>query len=1034
MLDGLGIGNISVEAGSPWWLALIPLVLVPLVWASSRSLAGLGRARRASAILIRSAVVVLIVLALAELQAVRRDDRLTTLFLVDLSRSIPRDKQAPMLRYVNEAIGRQRRKGDLAGVIVFGKGPKVEVPPTPYPPDLLGVESDVDGEFTDLGSALKLALATFPEDTARRIVVLSDGNENRGGSVEQALAAADLGVQVDVVPIPYAYDREVLVEKIALPPDVKKGETVNINVVVRASEPTRGTLQIYQKADNYRAPAAGNEQPVPIELRRGVNVFTLKQEIIEPNFYTFTAEFVPDQPEGDQRAANNVAEGFTHARGVGQVLLIEGTRGDHEPLVQALRGEQLEVTVLAAGGVEGAGNVGGDALPTDLAQLQPYDAVILGDVPKDALTEDQQRMFASNVHDMGGGLVMIGGPHSFGAGGWAKTPIEEALPVDMQIKAMRVQGKSALAMIMHASEIPQGNYWQKVVAQEALKTLSTYDYAGLIHWQGQEAWLFPVKEIGDAREQMLRAIDRMTPGDMPDFDPSLQLAMRGLMAKGDAMTRHIVVISDGDPTPPTSAIVNQLKARKITVTAVLTAAHGNDFGATSVMKNLADQTKGRFYNVTNPRALPRIYQKEARIISRPLIFERLPGWLPNVSFASEPLTGIEPPLPAITGLVLTSLKENELVEAPILSPLPTGQPYPLLAHWTYGLGRSVAFTSDAGRKWASAWTSWEGYAAFWSQVVRWAMRPVERGNLSLAVRREDGQLKVVVDALDKDDRFLDFLQIQGNVVDPSMDRHAIELTQTAPGRYEGTVPDAEARGNYFVTLGYRGAGGVQGVMSTGVVVPYSDEYRELRSDPTALETLASLTDGRVIDWEVRPDGAFDLARTLDGVDTFRREPGLRIPKSFRDLWPTLLWSAALLFLLDVAIRRVAPDLDRLRRNVADAWTRLRGREAAPRDDYMEQLRGRKAEVVEQLARSRPSTRFEPPPIPPADAGEGDIPLLEVLAPEASRPARPAPETRPGLAPGQKAAPEEESYTNRLLRAKKKVWEEREKDRGEEKKD
>ena len=86
-------------------------------------------------------------------------------------------------------------------------------------------------------------------------MILSDGNENRGNLLEQALAAKSLGVQVDVLPIDYRYDREVLVEKVSIPPDVKKGETVNINVVIRASEPTRGTLQIFQKADNYRAPA-----------------------------------------------------------------------------------------------------------------------------------------------------------------------------------------------------------------------------------------------------------------------------------------------------------------------------------------------------------------------------------------------------------------------------------------------------------------------------------------------------------------------------------------------------------------------------------------------------------------------------------------------------------------------------------------------------------------------------------------------------------------------------------------------------------
>ena len=183
------------------------------------------------------------------------------MFLLDASQSIPRE-----LRQVG---ARLRHRGvEEAPQGRPGRGDRLRQEPERRDPagadarsTCCGIESTVDPEYTDLAAAIKLALATFPEDTARRIVILSDGNENRGNALEQALAAKNLGVQIDVLPIEYFYDREVLVEKVSIPPDVKKGETVNINVVIRASEPTRGTLQIFQKADNYRAPAPGNEKP-----------------------------------------------------------------------------------------------------------------------------------------------------------------------------------------------------------------------------------------------------------------------------------------------------------------------------------------------------------------------------------------------------------------------------------------------------------------------------------------------------------------------------------------------------------------------------------------------------------------------------------------------------------------------------------------------------------------------------------------------------------------------------------------------------
>ncbi len=1024
------MGNLSISFGQPVWLVLIPLILPPLLWLSYGGLSGLGRVRRALAILLRASIVTLIVLALAEMQSVRRSDRLTTMFLVDASHSIPREQEKAALDYVTEA-SKKRRKDDLAGVIVFGKSPRVEVPPAPSELNLLGIESTIDAENTDLAAALKLALATFPEDTARRIVILSDGNENRGSLLEQALVAKSLQVQLDVVPIDYHYDREVLVEKVSIPPDVKKGETVNINVVIRASEPTRGALQVFQKADGQSSPTAGSEQPVPIELQRGINVFTLKQLITEPNFYTFIAEFTPEKGSGDRRSINNVAQGFTHARGKAQVLLIEGTAGEHVELVKALREKEIEVKVLVAPRIDGSGGVGGDPLPTDVAQLRPYDCVILANVPKEAFTEAQHQLLASNCRDMGAGLIMLGGRDSFGAGGWMNTPVEKALPVDMQIKALKVQGLGAMVLIMHASEIAEGNYWQKVVAKAAINALSSYDYAGMLHWEGQEAWLFSLRTIGSGRPSMLRAIDRMTPGDMPDFDPSLVKAMNGLNGIRDAMTKHIVIISDGDPTPPTPRVLNQLAQSKITVTAVLTAAHGNDPGAQSVMQGIARQTKGRFYNVTNPRALPQIYQKEARTISRPLIFELENPWQPRIqSPITEPVLGLGDDLPGITGMVLTSLKENELVEVPIVSPLPTGQVNPILAHWTYGLGRSLVFTSDAGRRWAKSWPDWNNYSAFWSQVVRWTMRPADQGNLAMTVRREEGRIKVVVDALDKNDQFLNFLQIQGNVVDPDLKTSPIELSQTAPGRYEATIDNADARGNYFVNLGYRGPEQTQGVISSGVSVPYSDEYRELRSNPTTLETAASLTDGMEVSWKATADGRIDLAKTLDGADHFRRDPGLVNPRAFRPLWPTLLWLAACLFLGDVAVRRIALDVDRFRNRVANQWRKFRGGEAQTSSAYLEQLRSRKAEVGEQLDRSRFSSQFQEADGPEARRPEPTgASLLEQGQPkDRPKPSRPTPGAGgAGLAP-EKPKAEEAGYTNRLLKAKQRVWEEREKDK------
>ena len=73
-------------------------------------------------------------------------------------------------------------------------------------------------------------------------------------------------------------------------------------------------------------------------------------------------------------------------------------------------------------------------------------------------------MLVRNTQQMGSGLVMLGGPNSFGAGGWTGTELEEAMPVDFQIKNKQVAPIGALAMLMHASEMADGNHWQKKIA------------------------------------------------------------------------------------------------------------------------------------------------------------------------------------------------------------------------------------------------------------------------------------------------------------------------------------------------------------------------------------------------------------------------------------------------------------------------------------------------------------------------------------------------------------------------------------------
>ncbi|MEM6797949.1 MAG: vWA domain-containing protein, partial [Planctomycetota bacterium] len=468
------MSNFSLAVDRPYWLVL--LVLLPVLWSwSYKSLSGLGSWRRLLALALRTAVFTLLVCALAEMQLRQKNDRLTVLYLLDQSLSIPEEHREAMVRYVNASVREHRRddKEDRVGVIVFGRDAKVELPPVDFNYELGRDRLDLNEEYTNLEAGLERAMSLFPHDAAKRVVVITDGNENLGNALRQARSMAASGVSIDVLPVPITPRAEVSVDKVAVPAEARRGQPFELRVVLDhqpmagdgGGTPVKGTLRIKRKYTD--AQGDGRETIITesqVELPVGKRVFSLSETIDEPSSYTYEAQFIPATTAADGSARNNSASGFTYVRGKGQELLIEDFehRGEFDTLVQRLRTEGLQVAVQPS-----------NRLFTSLAELQRFDTVILANVPRssgfggggpvdanrlDGFDDGQIDMLVRNTEELGCGLIMLGGDRSFGAGDWADTELEKAMPVNFRIKAAKVTPVGALALIMHASEIPQGNY------------------------------------------------------------------------------------------------------------------------------------------------------------------------------------------------------------------------------------------------------------------------------------------------------------------------------------------------------------------------------------------------------------------------------------------------------------------------------------------------------------------------------------------------------------------------------------------------
>jgi uncharacterized membrane protein len=1072
----------SLEFLEPWWL--LGLLLIPLlVFLSYRSLAGLGPVRRWVALGLRCLLVLLLVLALAEARLRRQSENTTVLFLVDRSLSIPEEpgvdakgdrvdlRWERLRKFINEAVEHRGPKHvhDKAGLIVFGRRPRLELPPSDAPRfNFQEVQGAIDGNYTDIGGAIKLALASFPEKTGKRIVLITDGNENLGSAEEQARLAKENGVEIDVLPL--AADKrnenEVLVQSIEAPPLVEQGAQLPIRVLIRSFNPNVvvGTLTVKQSSEGGQTVDVPGSPRKNVALTPGLNSFSFRQPLTpEQRSYTYEAEFLPEFVANDQgkpitaglpgdRPQNNRATTHVVARGQRRILLIEPHVGDHQFLVDTLTKSTSKFQV---------DTISVEKLPQEKDRLavllSNYDCVILANVPASdvaegnvgenvtsSISEQQQEVIRSNTHDQGCGLIMVGGPNGFGAGGWRGTPVEKALPVDCDIKSVEIGGRGGLVLIMHASEIAEGNRWQKIIAKLAINKLSSEDMIGVLHyaWGGPgggtgHQWHIPFQVVGENRGRLTALVESLMPGDMPDVDPAFQKAYDELTKPAyELTTRHIIFISDGDHWEASNAMLKKMQTAKITCTTVCITSHGQQ--EERKMAAVARATNGRFYSVKNPNNLPAIYVNETRVVSQSLLYER--KFQPREVFRAGPTEKLPDTLPPLYGFVRATAKPSQLVEMPMITPEIVGQSFPLLAYWHYGLGKAAAFTSDArtnpGKKyWDRDWAESPMYVKFWEQLIDWTLRPIESKRLAMTTEYKDGKVRVIVEARDDRDKPEIHLSLRGGVTTPGEadDARRVELQfeQKDPGQYVAEFK-AEDAGSYFLNAQavHKVAvkdkdGKVKGEVEegfdsirSGVTIPYSPEFADLESNTALLERLRAMTDGK----SYQDDAAALAAVARDGDDYVFRPTS---PRFFplQPIWYWLLVTAGVVLFCDVAVRRIALEPLVLVTKAQAVWDRLRGRrQVAERvPEFIERLKSRKVQIGESMQRERATRRFEPGEGPVAAPSGG----AELAEPPPSRPARAAP--RPTLAPHQEGE-EPADYASRLLKAKKRVWQDRDKDK------
>src|SRR6185503_3357566 len=532
-----------------------------------------------------------------------------------------------------------------------------------------------------------------------------------------------------------------------------------------------------------------------------------------------------------------------------------------------------------------------EALPTEFAALATYDSVVLVDVPRSRLSDRQMAALQVYVRDLGKGLVMIGGPDSYGAGGYQKTPLEESLPVDMGVRDRQKQPDVALVVVIdqsgsmdacHCNSFNGGQGGgtgiggvRKVdIGKEAIlraaAALTERDEIGVVSFNEQAHWVVktqPLGQVGDLQGK----IAGINPIGQTNIFAGLEQAVDSLET-ATATRRHIILLTDGwSRSGQYDEILKRMKAAGITLSTV-----GAGGGANPFLQDLATQGGGRFYDAANPASIPDIFLKETQQVSGQQIIEE--PFFPILTSSSPILRGLDQGLPRLRGYNGTTAK------AAAQTVLVTARDDPLLAQWQYGLGRSVAWTSDATGRWARDWLAWPGFNRFFSQLVSWTFPGEETGGIEATLEPSGSEAQLHVESVEPDGSPRDFYSTSAVIVGPDLTPRTVDLVQVAPGVYEAPLGEIDP-GAYAVRITQTKPGSSPLGRTVGLVAPTAAEYRVLGANEPVLGALRAAGRGRAI---------------ATPLDPWRHD--LSATDRFTPLWPLLLVLALLLWPIDIALR------------------------------------------------------------------------------------------------------------------------------------
>src|SRR5947209_4480760 len=497
-------------------LLLVPVcILVYLAW---RNMAlPFPRGQRRLILACRLALFTLIICALAGAAWSQPVSRQSVVFVGDISASTGTQK-AFIEQWITSAL---KHKGpeDQVGIVAVGRNALVEQS-VKTQIDFTRFESAPDTNYTDLAAGLRLAAAVLPTDTQRRIVLLSDGQQNLGDALQEAQLLQQEGIRLDIVPLPTINSAEARIDGLNAPTELHTNERFLLHAQLFSTVAQLATIRLYLDQTLLLQ--------LPTHLVVGSQEMDFQLLAPPPGFHTFRVTLEAAQ---DTILANNEASAFVNVQGPPHVLVIEGTPGEAHNIIAALQATKIQVTVGTPNDV-----------PTTLDGLAGYSSVILANVPAISLGTARMQTLQAYVRDLGRGLVVSGGESSYGVGGYAGTPLEQTLPVSMNIPQHKDTPSIAVVLIVENLEDDTGINISKEAAKGVVGLLTPRDQVAIS--AGCGTFVSAMQHVTN-RGAIDQVIDAMQPCDPESYLPDITNAETVLHGT-NAKLQHVILLGDGD--------------------------------------------------------------------------------------------------------------------------------------------------------------------------------------------------------------------------------------------------------------------------------------------------------------------------------------------------------------------------------------------------------------------------------------------------------------------------------------------------------